>query len=185
MAANSIDYANSQMELAKYHRGRLLDKFVQDGQSWSRVRKGYGITLGLQMRSLSMTVRWVGGTYVNRDRKGDPNLASSPIQVVAPVQQCAGLKWCIDNAFFDEAFGLTPEMLDKMTVDKWSDEGGWQDTMTDVPYPVHDQIAGIQSSTLTMLLNPSTLRRVYDNEFRTPSNEDAPTLPELIGTSVT
>lgn len=181
MAANSIDYANAQMELANYHRGRLLDKFVQDGQSWSRVRKGYNITLGLQMRSLSMTARWVGGTYVNRDRKGDPN-ARSPIQVVAPAQQRAGLKWCIDNAFFDKSFGLTPEMLDKMTVDKWSDEGGWQDTMTDAPFPVHDQIAGIQSSTLTMLLNPSTLRRVYDNEFRTPSSEDALTLPELIGT---
>jgi Met-zincin/Domain of unknown function (DUF5117) len=181
MGANTIDYGNSQMELARYHRGRLLEKFVKDGQSWSRVRKGYTITLGMQTRSLSMIARWVGGAYVNRDRKGDPN-ARSPVQVVAPAQQRAALKWCIDNAFYDAAFGLTPELLEKMTVDKWMDEGGWQDTMTDATFPVHDRIAGIQTSTLTMLMNPSTLRRVYDNEFRTPAGEDALTLPELMTT---
>ncbi len=31
-----------------------------------------------------------------------------------------------------------------------------------------------------MLLNPTTLTRVYDNEFRTPSDDDALTLPELM-----
>jgi hypothetical protein len=169
------------MELATYHRGRLLDKFVKDGQSWSRVRKGYNITLGMQVRSLSMTARWVGGAYINRDRKGDPS-ARSPVQTVAPVQQRAALKWCIENSFLDSSFGLTPELLDKMTVDKWSDEGGWMDAMSDATYPIHDRIASIQSATLTMLMNPSTLRRVYDNEFRTPANEDALTLPELMTT---
>lgn len=181
MGANSIDYAISQMDLAKYHRGRLLDKFVKDGQSWARVRRGYNITLGMQVRSLSMTERWVGGSYINRDRKGDPN-ARSPVQVVAPAQQRAALKWCIDNCFLDESFGLTPELLEKMTVDKWSDEGGWMDAMADATYPIHDRIAGIQSATLTMLMNPSTLGHVYDNEFRTPASEDALTLPELMTT---
>ena len=33
-----------------------------------------------------------------------------------------------------------------------------------------------------MLMNPTTLRRVYDNEFRLPADEDALTLPELLDT---
>jgi len=31
-----------------------------------------------------------------------------------------------------------------------------------------------------MLINPTTLKRVYDNEYRTPSDEDAVTLPEVL-----
>jgi len=45
---------------------------------------------------------------------------------------------------------------------------------------VHDRIMGIQASTLTMLMNPTTLERVYDNEFRVPSDQDMITLPELL-----
>ena len=179
MAANSIDYANQEMDLARYHRGRLLDKFVKDGQSWARVRRGYDLTLGLQVRALSMTARWVGGAFINRDRKGDPN-SRSPIQVVPAELQRTAMKWCIENAFEEKSFGLTPEMLEKMTVDKWMDEGGWHDAISDATYPVHDRIAGIQTAVLTMLMNPTTLRRVYDNEFRIAGDADALTLPEML-----
>src|SRR5262249_22992694 len=34
-------------------------------------------------------------------------------------------------------------------------------------------------SALTMTMNPTTLKRVYDNEFRIPAEQDALTLPEL------
>ena len=39
---------------------------------------------------------------------------------------------------------------------------------------------GIQGSTLTNLMNPTTLRLVYDNELRTPDDEEVLTLPELM-----
>lgn len=39
---------------------------------------------------------------------------------------------------------------------------------------------GIQASTLTQLMSPTRLRNVYDNEFRTPADQDALTLPELM-----
>jgi hypothetical protein len=35
---------------------------------------------------------------------------------------------------------------------------------------------------MTALLNPTVLGRVYDNEFRVPSDHDALTLPELLET---
>ncbi|MFM7926350.1 MAG: zinc-dependent metalloprotease, partial [Pirellula sp.] len=38
----------------------------------------------------------------------------------------------------------------------------------------------IQSSALTMLMNPTTLRRVYDNELLVPKDQDALTLPEML-----
>lgn len=181
-AQDPLDYAKSQMELAKWHRGRLLDSFVKDGQSWARARRGYTITLSMQARSLSMMANWVGGAHVNRARKGDPN-ATDPIQVVPAEQQREALRWVIDNTFYDEAYGLTPDLLQKMTVDRWLDIGGFREGMEEAPWSIHDRIGGMQSSVLTMIMNPTTLRRVYDNEFRVPSDQDALTLPELMDTT--
>jgi Met-zincin len=45
---------------------------------------------------------------------------------------------------------------------------------------VHDRILSMQAAALTSLMNATVLRRVYDNEFRVPENEDAFTLPELL-----
>jgi hypothetical protein len=39
---------------------------------------------------------------------------------------------------------------------------------------------GIQANVLAMMMYPTTLRRIYDNEFLIPADEDALTLPELL-----
>lgn len=178
-SANPLDFAKSQMRLAKYHRERLIEKFVKDGESWSKLRRGYSLTLSLQTRALSMEANWIGGAFVNRDRKGDPN-ARIPTEVVPAAVQRDALKFCIDNAFKDEAFGLKADLIARMTVDKWADNGGGNDLYTEATFPIHDRIMGIQASTLTMLMNPTTLRRVYDNEFRVPADQDTITLPEVM-----
>lgn len=177
-AADPLDYANSRINLAKYHRERLLEKYVKDGQSWAKARRGYMMTLNEQLGAVSHMTRWVGGSYVNRDRKGDPN-GRPPVENVPVERQRAALKFVIDNTFTDDAFGLTPEILKHLTVDKFWDNGG--SPMDDATWPVHDRILGIQASVLTGLLNPATLRRVLDNEWRTPTGEDAVTLPEVMG----
>lgn len=177
-AADPLSYAQRQMEMATYHRGRLLENFVKDGQSWSRARYGYELTLGLQTRAISMMANWLGGAFVNRDKKGDPN-GRAPLAVVPPEQQREAFSFVIDTAFRDEAFGLTPALLRHLTTDKWLDS--LDSAMNDSTWPVHDRIMGIQSSTLTMLMNPTVLGRVFDNERMTPADEDAVTLPEILG----
>ncbi len=69
-----------------------------------------------------------------------------------------------------------------MTTDKWMDAGGFSEGMQDALFPIHDRIGGIQSSVLTMLMNPTKLRRIYDNEFLVPRDQDALTLPEMLRT---
>ncbi len=178
-AADPVAYATNQMALAKIHRDRLIKKFVKDGQSWAKARQGYELTLALQQRSLSMMANWIGGAYVYRDKKGDPK-DRAPIEVVPAKAQRAALKFVMENAFEDAAFGLTPEMLTYMTSDKWWDEG--RSMMEDSTWPVHERIMGIQASVLTAILNPTTVGRVYANEYYTPANVDMITLPELLET---
>jgi hypothetical protein len=169
------------MRLVALYRGRILDKFVKDGDSWAKARRGYELTLSIQTRAASMMANWVGGAFVNRDKKGDPE-DRAPVEVVPADQQRAALKFVIDQTFQDEAFGLTPKLLERMTADRWLDGGGHFGTSGEATWPIHDRVLGLQASALTWLMNPTTLRRVYDNELRLPADEDALTLPELLDT---
>jgi len=171
-----IEYAKSRMRLAEYHRARILDEFVEEGDSWAKARRGYEITLGMQAGSLSMMSNWIGGSYVTRAKKGESG-EQVPILPVEAEKQREALEWVIDHSFFDESFGLSPELLRYMTVEKWWNGGN---IFADPAWPVHDRIMGIQASVMTQLLNPTTLQRAYDNEFRVPSDEDALTLAELM-----
>lgn len=180
LSSDPLDYANNQMELVRFHRSNLIEGFVKDGDSWAKARQGYLITLSQQTQALSMMARWVGGAYVYRDKKGDPN-GRSPIEVVDAESQREALAFVIENSFRDEAYGLTTEMLRHMTVDKWYDEAGMNDIFTDPTFTIHDTVSGVQATALTLLMNPYTLSRVYDNEAFIPAGEDAMTLPELLG----
>jgi Met-zincin/Domain of unknown function (DUF5117) len=174
---NPLDYAQEQVRLAKYHRQRLLSDFIKDGDSWDRIRYGYELTLRLQTRAISMMSNWVGGAHVHRDKKGDPN-GRQPIEVVAAEKQRKALKFVLENALNDDAFGLNPELVTAMGLDKWSDN--ISSMVQESTWPIHDRVMGIQASALTGLMNPTTLKRVYDNEFRVPEDEDALTLPEML-----
>jgi uncharacterized protein DUF4953/uncharacterized protein DUF5117 len=179
LAEEPLDYANSQMELVKVIRSGLTEKFVKDGESWSRARRGYLISLNTQMQSLSMMSNWIGSAYVYRDKKGDPG-SRAPIEVVPAERQRAAMQFVIDNAFYDEAYGITPDLLLHTTVDKWWDDV--RNVFADAAMPIHDRVMGMQASALTMLLNPQTVQRVYDYELFVPADQDALTLAELMET---
>jgi hypothetical protein len=166
------------MNIVKHHRGQLLDHFVKKGQSWAKARYGYQLTLSLQSRSLSMMGNWIGGSFVNRDKKGDPG-DRYPITPVPAKRQREALEFMLENAFNDEAFGLSNELLRRMGGDRWIDN--LSSSMKDTTWPVHEKVMGIQASTLTMILNPTSLGRVYDNEFLVEADKDAITLPEILG----
>jgi hypothetical protein len=174
-----LDYATEQMKLVKLYRSRILDKFVKEGDSWAKARRGYELTLSLQTRAASMMANWIGGAFINRDKKGDPG-DRPPVEVVSAKQQREALKFVIETTFSDEAFGLTPKLLERMSVDKWLDGGRHSSMSSEATWPIHDRILGVQASALTWLMNPTTLRRVYDNELRLPQDVDTLTLPELL-----
>ena len=177
-----LDYATEQMKLVKVYREKLLDRFVKDGDSWAKARRGYELTLGFQTRAGSMMANWVGGAFINRDKKGDPG-DRPPVEVVPAEQQRAALNFVIKTTFHDEAFGLTPELLERMSVDKWLDGGNFHSSMSDeATWPIHDRILGLQSAALTWLMNPTTLRRLFDNELRLTTDQDVLTLPEVLDT---
>jgi len=174
---NPLDYANNQMRIIRHNRERIIEKLVKEGDSWAKARRAYEMTLSMQLRAVSMMANWLGGAYVYRDKKGDKG-GRLPIEVVSAKKQREALDFVIENTFRDEAFGLTQDLLRRMTVDKWWDD--MSSVLTDSTWPIHDRIMGIQAYALSMMMYPTTLRRIYDNEFLVPADEDALTLPELL-----
>lgn len=174
---NPLNYSESQMRLVKTLRERILEDMVDDGDSWAKARRAYEVLLNKHVSAISIASNWVGGSMVNRDKKGDP-AGRAPIEMIDADQQRRALKIVLDNSMYDDAFGLSPELLRHMTVDRWFD--GRSRGMSDETWPVHSRISGIQASALTQLLNPTTINRVYDNEFRADPGQDVVTVPEVM-----
>lgn len=173
-SSDPLTYAKEQSVLIERFRKKLMSDYVKDGDSWTKAREGYELTLNLQMKNISMMSNWIGGAYVNRDKKGDPK-GRLPIEVVPAETQRDALNFVLETTFRDSAYALSPELLARLTRDFMQ---GFR--ASDPAWPVHDRILSMQASSLTLLMNSTTLRRVYDNEFRTPDDEDAFSLPELL-----
>ncbi len=181
LSSNPLEWSKNQIELAKTIRESIMKTFVEDGDSWSRARQGYLLALGQHTRAVSTMTNWIGGAHVYRDKKGDPN-GRAPIEPVAAEKQREALSFAIENTFYDDAFGLNPELLRHMTVDKWWDEQSFQSIFDEPTFEINDRILSIQAAVLTQIMNPTTMRRVYDNESFVPADQDALTLPEVFET---
>jgi hypothetical protein len=176
---NPLDYAESQIRLVKQLRSTILERMVQDGQSWGRARSGYEMLVNRQFSAVGIAADWIGGTLNNRARKGDPG-DRDPIEEISPDVQRRALAIVLENSMRDEAWGLNGDLLRKMTIEKYWDSGGGQSMFSNSAFPIHQRIGGMQASALSMLMNPSTLGGLYDAEFRNDSSVDVLTMAEVI-----
>jgi hypothetical protein len=168
--------SSSLMKLQVRTRASILDKFVKDGEPWAKARRGYEITLGAT-RPTPMNIGQLDRRLVHQPRsQGRPGQRAPDRARLRRAMQRAALKFVIENSFKDEAFGLTPELIVRLTANKNEDSGA------ETVFNIHDRISGTQASVLTSLMNPTRLRRVFDNEITVPADQDALTLPELLDT---
>jgi hypothetical protein len=181
IGADSLEFGKSRMKIVEDLRPKATSDLVEDGESWAKARQRWNTMLGVQMQAVTMASRWVGASYVNRDHKGDPG-ARNPIENVPAAKQREALQFVIDNSFYDESFDVTPDVLHKLSLEYFPDGPGYANFGVDPSYNIHDTIGAVQAIAMTSLLNPTTLRRVYDNEYRTSGSEDTLTLAEVIDT---
>ncbi len=174
---DTLTYAANRAQFADLLKDKIIDKVVEDNESWQKARDNFSRALYAKYGAANIAAHWIGGAHINNYRKGDPG-AADPVVPVPVETQREALKFVLDNTFTDDAYGLTPELLTKLHTDSWSDEN-WN---ADRSFPIHDQVLGLQAATMTNLLNPTRLRRVLDNEARTEQGKDALTVPEILTT---
>jgi hypothetical protein len=176
LGRDSIDFAEQRIRLINKARAELIEKVVDDGETWQKARQVHQQLLGMQSGAVNMAMHWVGGAHITRSMKGDPD-AVAPIRPVDPDQQRRALTFIMQHAFDSDAFGLDPVTLAYLQSDNWYDAG----YSTQHAWPIAQSVLGIQASAMTGLLNPQRLTWVMDNELRVPQGDDALTVPEIFG----
>jgi hypothetical protein len=121
--------------------------------------------------------RYVGGLYMNRNHKGDPNF-KAPFTVVEVAKQREALSLLEEQIFNDKPFNFPPELYNYLASSRWNHWGTNPPLRADLP--VHDVIAQWQERILSQLLSPLTLERLHDSELRVPADQDALTTAELL-----
>ena len=181
LGADSLNFARERLGIAKKLRASLVEKQVKEGEPWSKARRRFNMINGSHVSSLFLASVWIGSTYINNNFKGDKD-ELTPIAEVSGAKQREALELILENSFEDDAFGITPELLRHLSRDYWWDPEGMRGFTADPNFPVHDFVGGVQATALSLLMNPTKLRRVYDNEFRADDDDDALTLAELLTT---
>ncbi|UCG15688.1 MAG: zinc-dependent metalloprotease [Phycisphaerales bacterium] len=172
-----VAYARHRMEMVRTLNKTIADWAVKDGESYSELRKAFDMLLYEYGRCARYAARVIGGEYVHRHHKGDPD-ARLPFEMVPVAKQREALDFIVDNVFSDRAFQFDPEVLNKLAPGRWRH---WDSDAYDSQqaYPIHDRIAAIQYWSLFHVANPFTITRIYDAELKTPPEQDVLTVPEL------
>ncbi|QGJ70104.1 Metal-dependent peptidase [Planctomycetales bacterium 10988] len=177
LGKDPLNYAKQQASLVDEIWPNLLEQVVDDGEGYQKARRAFGMLLSIYGRSMFFASRYVGGLYVHRDHKGDPE-ARPPFVVVEAEKQRESLALLEEKVFNDKPFEFPPELYNYLAITKWSHWGMSDPARTD--YPVHEYILLWQDRILSQLLSSLTLERLHDSELKVPGDQDVLTSAELL-----
>jgi hypothetical protein len=179
LGKDPIAFAQQRITVVNELLPTLAETMVDAGEGYQNVRRSFGLLMGEYNKAISYVVRNVGGIYVHRDHKGDPN-ARPPFVPVEPQKQRDSLNFLTKNVFAPEAYAIPPQLYNFMAGENWEHWGSNIPSRKELDFP--SLVLNWQSGVLQQLLSPLTLSRIADTEFKTPREQDAFTNKELLTT---
>lgn len=176
LGSDPIEFGRWRAALLRELAPGLVDRVVRPGESYELARRGLNVLLLYHGTGMYVTARLIGGLYVNRNHKGDPN-APPPVVVVEPKRQRDALALLCEEVFSPSAYQFPPELYNQLVPARWSHWG--IQTPDRVDYPIQEIILGWQDRVLGQLLSTTTLNRLADSELKVPADQDAFTAAEL------
>jgi hypothetical protein len=179
LGKDPVAYAQRQVSTVNAILPKLLERTVDAGEGFQRARQAFGILLGEHYRTVRFAAKLIGGVHVYRDHKGDAQ-AHTPFKPVEPAQQRAATKLVLEQGLVSHKFD--PVLLNSLAATRWSHWGSPE--VRRIDYPIHNQIAQLQSGMLSACFSPQVLSRLQDGELKIPAGEDAYTLAEHLKLSI-
>lgn len=176
MGADSLEWARTRVELVDKRMKDILQWAVKDKESWYFLRSAFQRLMVEKVFVLDYVGRYIGGQYVSRSHRGDPN-APAPFELVDTKLQRGALEFIEKHLFNDAYFDVPPELLNHLAAARWWHDGVTIDFVVDYPYL--DIVGVMQWWNLIDRFFPQTLRRIHDAELKTAST-DKLTLSEYI-----
>jgi len=177
LGGDPLEYAAQQAKLVNELWPDLVKRVVADGEGYQKARRAFGILLSTYGQSMYFASRNVGGLYVHRDHKGDPN-SRAPFVVVDAAKQRATLQLLQDQVFNDRPFNFPPDLYNHLASTRWNHWGSEPGKRTD--YPIHEYILMWQERILSQVMSSLTLTRLHDSELAVPADQDAMTTAEVL-----
>ncbi len=177
LGKDPLAYARRRVKLINQLWPDLVERMAEEGEGYARVRRAFNVLLGYRADAMYYAGRFIGGLYVHRDHKGDPN-ARPPFVVVEAKRQREALGFLKQQVFAPDSYEFPPELYNHLGSSKWSHWGVETSDRSD--YPVHEVVLAWQDRVLGQLLSSTTLARLCDSELKVPAGQDAFTAAELI-----
>ena len=153
----------------------MEEKLQKPGDGYQVLRRSFLRGLGQAGTSLLDSARYIGGVYHYRDHVGDAG-NRVPFVPVPAAQQREALNLIRDNLFAPDAFRFSPQMLNKLTTERFPDFANFASFEQRSDYPIHQQILSLQTAGLNRIFHPVIMSRIVDNELRVATPADALTL---------
>ena len=177
LGKDPIAYARQRVALIDEAWPDVVDRVTGEGDGYQRARRAFNILLSDHGKAMHFAARFIGGVYVHRDHRGDPD-ARPPYVVVDRKKQREAMMVLEERVFGQESYQFPPELYNYLGHSNWLHWG--TDVSTRVDYPVHETILAWQDRVLAQLMSSVTLARLVDSELKVPADEEAFTAAELI-----
>lgn len=178
LSSDLLIYAPWQFETAQRLWQALNQRPVSSDEGLSEVRDRFDIIFNYYASYGSFLTNYIGGQSFNRYRAGDA-IGRLPLEPIPAIQQRQALELLKTYVFDTKAFNFSSELLNKLAPARWSHWG--EDPTSQLDYPIHDRILGLQTTVLQQLLSRDRLIRLRDAELKTKPGQ-AFTLADLFET---
>lgn len=164
-----LQWCAEQETLMHHLMNTVNQRFPEAGKPYDQARAAFMAPFQLDLRCSAMTADVIGGEYLSRSLKGDPD-ASAPLTPVPLALEQSAWNALRDQLFSDSAWNINPSVLTTLTYSEDSSLNGGGKWAYQ-PAPRHDvgvaQIVGnAQLATLHALFSPLRLERLDDMSTR-------------------
>ena len=181
MATDPIKFYSNQINIANKFWDEILQNFEKKDERYPKIRSVFWSGMSEYYGALRNVPKFIGGIYHSRHHVGQ-NTDNLPLTVVHVDDQRRALDFILDNFLDPNAFSFSPELLNKMPPERYSDLMGNMWRMQRLDFPIHNVIKSIQRQAIAKIHSPRIIHRIHDNVLKVESNEEKMTLFELFDT---
>lgn len=180
---NQFDLGNDPLAFAKQQTQMVLDtipklpKLVKDGDTYLMVRNAFNRLVGYYFDNTRFALKYIGGQYVTRTKKGG-GYNRIPLEPVSAARQREAMNFLVETIFSDKLFQVDPEMLNMLAAEKWY-HWGVNFSGASSEFPLSAVVQDLYDTVIYSIYSPAIMHRILDAEKQRSSGEASFTIPEL------
>lgn len=177
LSSDPLAYWARNLQVTRYLLMNLGARSPRQGESYWMFTRQLNMFLALYARSAAVASRYIGGLHVRGNFRGDPG-ERPVLEPVSAERQRQALRLLETYVFAPNAFQLPKSYYAKLADDPFPNLVASVVSGSSADFPMRDTFASIQASALRRVFSPAVMKRVLNNEFRSPSGVQAFTLAE-------